>query len=84
MSSQITIKRNLIIFHSPNEWDKIYQEIFVAYGIRMSLSYVLKRELGFTVRRHRYFDDDTGRYQEDVRLDFVNETAATFFRMKYL
>ena len=84
MSSQITIKRNLIIFHSPNEWDKIYQEIFVAYGIRMSLSYVLKRELGFTVRRHKGLVRPNNYYEDQVHLDFYSEAAQSWFQLKYL
>jgi hypothetical protein len=69
----------------PYEWSTLRLRIEDDYGNTTTLiSWRLKESLGFTVRRHRYFDDDTGRYQEDVRLDFANETAATFFRMKYL
>lgn len=50
---KITVKKNLIIFHKPHEWEEIYHRIFVDFGIKMSVSYVLKRELGFTVRSHR-------------------------------
>ena len=53
MSSRITVKRNLIIFHKPREWEEIHHQIFVDYGIRMSLSFVLRQELGFSVRHHR-------------------------------
>jgi hypothetical protein len=68
-----------------HEWERLRPRIDADYGkITTMISWRLKESLGFTVRRHRYFDDDTGRYQEDVRLDFANETAATFFRMKYL
>jgi hypothetical protein len=69
----------------PYEWSTLRLRIEADYGNTTTLiSWRLKEFLGFTVRRHRYFADDTGRYQEDVRLDFVDETAATFFRMKYL
>ena len=68
-----------------HDWERIRPRIDADYGkITTMISWRLKESLGFTVRRHRYFADDTARYQEDVRLDFVNETAATFFRMKYL
>jgi hypothetical protein len=64
------------------EWNRIRPRIEADYGkVTLMVSWRLKESLGFTVRRHRYFAD---RYEEDVRLDFVNETAATFFRMKYL
>jgi hypothetical protein len=51
--SKVTVKKNLIVFHRPEEWEEIYHRIFVDFGIKMSVSYVLKRELGFTVRHHR-------------------------------
>jgi hypothetical protein len=64
------------------EWNRIRPRIEADYGkVTLMVSWRLKESLGFTVRRHRYFAD---RYEEDVRLDFVNETTATFFRMKYL
>lgn len=53
MSSRITIKRDLIIFHKPQEWDKIYQLILRDFGLKMAISSVIKRDLGFTIRRHK-------------------------------
>ena len=50
---KVTVKQNLIIFHKPREWEEIYHQIFVDFGIKMSVSYVLRRELGFTVRSHQ-------------------------------
>lgn len=65
-------------------WRQIQPSIEADYGkITTMISWRLKETLGFTVRRHHFFDD-TGRYIEDIRLDFVDETSATFFRMKYL
>jgi len=84
MSSQITVKRNLIIFHSPTEWDKIYQQIVLVYGIRMSVSYVIKKELGFTVRRHKGLVPPNNYYKDQVHLDFYSEAAQSWFQLKYL
>ena len=65
-------------------WDQLRPRIDADYGkVTTMISWRLKETLGFTVRNH-HFVDDTGRYIADVRLDFVDETAATFFRMKYL
>ena len=67
------------------EWTKLRPRIDDDYGrITTMISWRLKETLGFTVRSHRGFDLTTRRYEEDTRLDFVDETAATFFRMKYL
>ena len=64
------------------------------------ISWKLKATLGFTVRTHHWFapvettfldlrtnkfeSAGTTRYVEDIRLDFDDEAAATFFRMKYV
>ena len=53
MSSRITIKKNLIIFHKPADWLEIYAMIQRDFGIKMAISFVLRRELGFTVRNHK-------------------------------
>jgi hypothetical protein len=67
------------------EWTKLRPRIDDDYGrITTMISWRLKETLGFTVRSHRGFDLTTRRYEEDTRLDFVDEAAATFFRMKYL
>ena len=68
-----------------SEWTKLRPRIDDDYGrITTMISWRLKETLGFTVRSHRGFDLTTRRYEEDTRLDFVDEAAATFFRMKYL
>ena len=50
---KVTVKQNLIIFHNPHEWLSTHQSIVRDFGIKMNISFVLKRELGFTVRSHR-------------------------------
>ena len=63
------------------------------------ISYVCKRELGFTVRRHRGLEqhdettwavmksegwDNRYYYQEQIHLDFYNLSQQTWFVLKYL
>ena len=66
-------------------WQKIRDRIDQDYGrVTTLVSWRLKETLGFTVRRHRGPNSLTNIFEYDTRLDFVDETAATFFRMKYL
>jgi hypothetical protein len=48
------------------------------------VSWRLKETLGFTVRHHQGHNPINGHWVNDIRLDFINEDAATFFRLKYL
>lgn len=93
---QLEIKRNLIIFRKPSEWEAISARIVREYGPSMLLSWIMRRELGVTVRRHKglapwdYIDDAhdelKGRYyyEDQVHLDFWSESAQSFFMLKYL
>ena len=68
-----------------HKWNPIRERIKADYGERIFyLSWRTKETLGFTVRHHRGYDPVRKYYTDDIRLDFVDETAATFFRMKYL
>ena len=44
---------------------------------------VMKRELGFTVREHRWYSDQHGT-QRQVFLDFYDDAKETWFILKYL
>jgi hypothetical protein len=48
------------------------------------ISWRLRETLGFTVRHHQDHNPINGHWVHDIRLDFVDEDAATFFRLKYL
>jgi hypothetical protein len=50
---KVTVKPGLIIFHKPSEWDPIQYQLGLDYGTKIMLSWVCKRELGFTIRRHK-------------------------------
>ncbi len=92
MSSRVTIKKNLIIFHNPGEWSDIYAKILRDFGMGMAVRPRLKRELGFTYRHHRGLvpvehprkDGPSMHYEDQVCLDFFSEQAQSWFQLKYL
>lgn len=73
----------LVLKHS--EWDEVRQRIDADYGkINTLVSWRLKDLLGFTVRHHTGYSIWKKKYEDDIRLDFVNDDARTFFQLKYL
>jgi hypothetical protein len=88
---KIIVKPNLVIFKDTEHWDGIWQKILSEYGSTIAISWVLKRELGFTIRRHthwiNFFADGAkvgGYSQDQIHLDFYNESALSWFQLKYL
>lgn len=97
---KVTVKRNLIIFHRLHEWGELRTRLDAEYGKSMTMvSWKLKRELGFSIRYHRglvpnqYSDDgewleeefrNKYHYEDQVHLDFFNESAQSWFQLKYL
>jgi len=96
---KVTIKPGLIIFHKPKDWEPIQYQLGLDYGTRIMISYVCKRELGFTVRRHKGLEEHPKEiwevmksegwhhryhYQDQIHLDFYNEAQQTWFVLKYL
>jgi hypothetical protein len=66
-------------------WNEIYIRIREEYGDSVVIiSWKLKEALGFTVRRHRDYDPVNGHMVNDIRLDFYDNAALTFFQLKYL
>ena len=92
MGIKVTVKKNLIIFHRPGEWSDIYAKILQEYGIGMAIRPRLRRELGFTYRHHRGLvpnehprrDGPTMHYEDQVHLDFYNESAQSWFILRFL
>jgi len=96
----ISVKRNLIIFHNPYEWHQLATQLRQEYGpSTLFISFKCRRELGFTVRYHKglvpHADidwelmKDEGwknryHYEDQVHLDFYNEAQQTWFVLKYL
>ena len=66
------------------DWHKIRSQIEQDYGrVTTMVSWRLRETLGFTVRHHQGTNHLTNIYEYDVRLDFVNLEALTFFQLKY-
>ena len=95
MTQGVVIKRNLIIFDNEDLWEPIKQKILAEYGPTHVISWVMKRELGFTVRYHQNWitidknydgEDITPRRasQNQVHLDFFNDATQSWFQLKYL
>lgn len=96
---KVTIKHGLIIFHKPHEWTMLQLRLVEDYGNKIAISFVCRRELGFTIRRHKGLVPHPAaewelmkqegwphryHYEEQVHLDFYSENAKTWFVLKYL
>ena len=96
---KVTVKKNLIIFHRPDQWSDLQAQLVEDFGAKIAISFVCKRELGFTVRRHKGLVphpqveweimksqgwDHRYHYEDQVHLDFYSEAAQTWFVLKYL
>ena len=62
---KVTVKPGLIIFHNPKDWEPIQYCLGCDYGTRVLISYVCRRELGFTVRRHKAYVPWSEKYTDD-------------------
>jgi hypothetical protein len=84
------IKHNLVVFEHEEDWEIIQEKIKQDFGVATAIiSWRLKRELGFTVRNHRMpisFDTTNSFFSSgrEVHLDFFNESAHSWFVLKYL
>lgn len=67
------------VVFKPHVWEnKLKPKLIEEYGVKIAISWVCKRELGFTPRYHR----DHGK--EEVHLDFYDEAMYTMFLLKYM
>jgi len=53
MSYRVTTKRNLIIFHNPEEWAQVLDRLAEDFGQTIRMRHIMRRELGFTARDHQ-------------------------------
>jgi len=89
---KVTVKKNLIIFHSPGDWSEVYAKILQEYGMGMAIRTKMQRELGFVYRHHRGLvpidnprkDGPSMRYEDQIHLDFYNDSTQSWFQLKYL
>jgi hypothetical protein len=94
MCLKVTIKSKLIVFHKPKEWEPIWYKILEEHGPRMTIRWVMQRDLGFTVRYHRGLvpndpatvrkNGPTMHYEDQIHLDFFTESAQSWFQLRYL
>ena len=100
MSYRTTTKKDLIIFHNPEEWLTVLVRLEKDFGQAIRMRFIMKRELGFTARDHRGLERNrtivdmmdshhvsapTGyHYEQQVHLDFYNEASQSWFILKYL
>lgn len=88
----IIVKPRLIIFRQPGDWSAIYSRILAEFGMGMAVRTRLRRELGFSYRHHQGLVPlehpvplgPTMRYEQQVHVDFYNESAQTWFQLRYL
>jgi transcription initiation factor IIE alpha subunit len=87
---KIKVKHNLIIFENEDDWEVMREKIKQDFGETIfTISWRLKRELGFTVRYHRGLvsqsnDKTKFYYQDQVHLDFFAESSHSWFVLKYV
>jgi hypothetical protein len=100
MSSKVTTKKNLIIFHNPEDWYRVLDRLAEDFGQAIRMRFIMRRELGFTARDHRGLERNltivdmmdshhvsapTGyHYEQQVHLDFYTEASQSWFILKYL
>ena len=71
---------------STAEWTRIRKQLREDYACKPSVFMirdVMRRELGFTTRYHREYNEQTGS-MESICLDFYNDAAESWFRLKYM
>jgi hypothetical protein len=64
MSYQVTTKKNLIIFHDPEDWYRVLDRLEQDFGhCAIRMRFIMKRELGFTARDHRGLERPIANYR---------------------
>ena len=96
---KVTVKPGLIIFHNVDAWSLLFRQLLQEHGNKIAISTVCRRELGFTIRRHKGLEphdkntweimkaegwDHRYYYQEQIHLDFYDPAQQTWFVLKYL
>ena len=77
----MTAPKTLVL--NPRTWNRVYQQLAAEYPPSyLIVREKMRRELGFTVRRHAHWTGDY--YQDQIHLDFYTPGADTFFVLKYL
>jgi hypothetical protein len=86
-AAEYTIKNNLVIIHRRATWDVLQHRLTKDFGMRILLSWVSRRELGFTIRKHQAWiptKNDRHRLEEQIHLDFYDSGSLSWFVLRYL
>ena len=73
MSLKVTTKKNLIIFHDPDDWAQVLDRLEQDFGFSIRMRHVMRRELGFTARDHQGLESN--RKRGDVLDTYAWNTA---------
>ena len=69
---------------SLNNWHKLQEKIVEDHGrTTVLISWRLRDTLGFTVRKHREYNQGPWCDSTTIRLDFWNDAMQTIFLLKY-
>lgn len=86
MGVKMPVKPIKALVFDIHDWEtRIWPKITADYGIGVNISWVCKKRLGFTVRRHtdyRLIDDYTNN-STSIHLDFYDQNSYTMFLLKY-
>jgi hypothetical protein len=67
-----------------HKWDQLRHRIEQDYGkSTATISFVTRRDLGFTPRRYEYYDKNQHQLKLEIHLDFFDAELETLFRLKY-
>jgi len=71
-----------------DDWEqRIWPELLRTHGNSIAITYVCKRKLGFTIRRHKKpaeDDEDFWAYEKTfIHLDFYDEQKKLMFMLKW-
>ena len=64
------------------EWMDLRESLVRDFGKRILISWVMKRECGFTIREHHVWDNQTGSTTRYC-LDFYDEQMKVWYLLKY-
>lgn len=68
---------------TPRQWQVLRDHLIQEYGPSMLIRHRQRRELGFTSRVHRQFNQAKGYPEQNVCLDFYDDRLEAWFVLKY-
>lgn len=69
------------------EYQRIKDDLVATHGKVILISYVCKRELGFTFREHSKYNNGADNFRDRYScwyVDFYDDAVESMFRLKYL